>query len=120
MKRIVLDQGLAPRTAEILRADGWDAIHVIEAGLERAEDAAILDFARASDRTCVTLDHDFHAHLALAGSGRPSVVLIRVEKLGPDEQAAVAGLHRIEVALRLERARQARGVGRAAEQGIAS
>ena len=40
--------------------------------------------------------------------------------LDPYEQAAVAWLHRIEVALRLERARQARTVGRAAEQGIAS
>jgi predicted nuclease of predicted toxin-antitoxin system len=41
MKRIVLDQGLAPRAAAIFRAQGWDAIHVSEAGLDRADDLEI-------------------------------------------------------------------------------
>ena len=65
MKRILLDQGLSPGAAGLLRAEGWDALHVIDAGLDKAEDSEILDFARKSGRTCVTLDHDFHAHLAL-------------------------------------------------------
>ena len=66
MKRVLLDQGLAPRAATLLRADGWDAIHVIETGLDSAQDADILDFALRENRVCVTLDHDFHVHLALA------------------------------------------------------
>lgn len=41
----------------LLRADGWDAIHVSEAGLDRASDAEILNFARQNGRTCITLDH---------------------------------------------------------------
>jgi hypothetical protein len=36
---------------------------------------------------CVTLDHDFHTHLALAGSGHPSVVLLRVEGIDAEAQA---------------------------------
>jgi predicted nuclease of predicted toxin-antitoxin system len=60
---------------------------VCEVGLDAAEDAAILDFARRNDRTCVTLDHDFHAHLAIAQSGSPSVVLLRIEGLKSAEQA---------------------------------
>jgi hypothetical protein len=33
MRRVLLDQGLAPRAAVLLRAEGWEALHVGEAGL---------------------------------------------------------------------------------------
>ena len=46
MMALLLDQGLAPGTAEILRQRGIDAIHVIEVGLDRAEDSEILAAAR--------------------------------------------------------------------------
>ncbi len=59
MKRVLLDQGLAPRAAELLRADGWDAIHVSAVKLDRADDPAILEYARQHVFTCITLDHDF-------------------------------------------------------------
>ena len=65
MNRVLLDQGLAPRTVALLRSDGWEALHVSEAGLERADDADILDFGRQHSMACITLDHDFHAYLAL-------------------------------------------------------
>ncbi len=87
MIRLLLDQGLAPRAAEILRRHGLDAIHVSEIGLERAEDIHILELARNDNRVCVTLDHDFHAHLAVSGQGRPSVVFLRAEGLDARGQA---------------------------------
>ena len=87
MTRILLDQGLAPAAATLLRAAGWDVIHVSEAGLDTAEDPEILEFARQNDRACVTLDHDFHAHLALAQAGGPSVILVRLEGLNSRQQA---------------------------------
>jgi predicted nuclease of predicted toxin-antitoxin system len=46
MRRILLDQGLGPAAAALLRAEGWDAVHVSEAGLATAEDSEILEFAR--------------------------------------------------------------------------
>jgi len=46
MNPVLLDQGLAPNAAVLLRVDGWDAIHVMEAGLSRASDEEILEFAR--------------------------------------------------------------------------
>jgi hypothetical protein len=61
MKRVLLDQGLAPAVAGLLRESGWDAVHVSEVGLGSADDTEILENARAADRVCVTLDHDFHA-----------------------------------------------------------
>jgi predicted nuclease of predicted toxin-antitoxin system len=45
MKRGLLDQGLAPAAAFILRDDGWEAIHVGEVGLDRADDVDILHYA---------------------------------------------------------------------------
>lgn len=87
MKRILLDQGLALHAAVILRREGIDAVHVAEIGMDRAEDADILQVARDDSRICVTLDHDFHAHLATAGHGRPSVILLRVQGLDASGQA---------------------------------
>jgi hypothetical protein len=55
--------------------------------MERADDILILERARIDGSICVTLDHDFHAHLALAGDGRPSVILLRVEGLDAQAQA---------------------------------
>ena len=87
MNRVLLDQGLAPNAAALLRLEGWDAIHVTDVGLSRAADEDILQFARQHGRTCVTLDHDFHAHLALARSDGPSVILLRIEGLDSVQQA---------------------------------
>jgi len=81
--------GLSPIAASLLRSDGWDALHVIDAGLDRADDIQILEFARGDSRACVTLDHDFHAHLALAQMAGPSVVLVRLEGLDGSDQAAL-------------------------------
>lgn len=89
MRRILLDQGLSPAAAALLRADGWDALHVMEIGLDRAEDFEILEFARREDRACVTLDHDFHAHLARAQMAGPSVIFVRLEGLDGPGQAGL-------------------------------
>jgi predicted nuclease of predicted toxin-antitoxin system len=87
MKRVLLDQGLAPATAGILRDSRWDAVHVSEAGLGRANDLEMLESARQQGRECVTLDHDFYLHLALTRSAMPTVVLLRVSGLGARQQA---------------------------------
>ena len=87
MKRILLDQGLAPHAAAILRHHGLDAVHVSEIGMEKAEDLQIMKKARTGERVGVTLDHDFHAHLAVTGHGRHSVVLLRVPGLDAQGEA---------------------------------
>jgi len=87
MIEILLDQGLAPRAAVLLTQRGIKAVHVSEVGLAEAQDAEILQAARDSGRVCVTLDHDFHTHLAVAGHGCPSVILLRVEGLSAQGRA---------------------------------
>ncbi|MEP7354078.1 MAG: DUF5615 family PIN-like protein [Acidobacteriota bacterium] len=61
--------------------------HVQEIGLDHAEDLEILAKGRADNRVCVTLDHDFHAHLARSQAASPSVVFIRLEGLASEQQA---------------------------------
>ncbi|HYA17189.1 MAG TPA: DUF5615 family PIN-like protein [Bryobacteraceae bacterium] len=85
--RLLLDQGLAPLAAATLRHHGFDALHVAELALDRADDREILDYARRGNLICVTLDHDFHAHLAMAGDGSPSVIFLRIEGLKAQQQA---------------------------------
>jgi predicted nuclease of predicted toxin-antitoxin system len=87
VKRILLDQGLAPLAARLLQQHGFDAVHVADIGLERADDIEMLEAALREQRVCITLDHDFHAHLAATGKGLPSVVLLRVQGLDARSQA---------------------------------
>lgn len=89
MIRVLLDQGLPRSAVELLRADGWDAVHVFECGLSSARDEQILEYARASGYAVCTLDADFHSILAVSGSGGPSVVRVRREGLRGSELASL-------------------------------
>jgi predicted nuclease of predicted toxin-antitoxin system len=85
--KLLLDQNLSVRAAEILRAAEIDALHAGEVGLDRAEDTAILQWCRDEGRIAVTFDADFHAILALSGAAAPSTIRIRIEGLDDTEQA---------------------------------
>lgn len=79
--KLLLDQGL-PRTAvTLLLAAGIDAVHVGDISMATAEDTEILQRGRDEQRVVITLDADFHAHLALTGAAAPSVIRIRIEGL---------------------------------------
>jgi predicted nuclease of predicted toxin-antitoxin system len=87
--KLLLDQGLPPLTAELLRNHGLDAVHVSEIGWARAEDTKIIELAQIDDRIIITLDADYHAAIALASSSAPSVVWIRVVNLRASEYAEI-------------------------------
>jgi predicted nuclease of predicted toxin-antitoxin system len=87
VKRLLLDQGLPRTTAALLSHAGWDAIHVSEIGMSRADDVDIVRRARSEKRICVTLDADFHSLLATSGERGASV--IRIRKEGLDALAAL-------------------------------
>jgi predicted nuclease of predicted toxin-antitoxin system len=79
--KLLLNQGLPPLTAELLREKGVDAIHVSEIGLSRAEDFRIIELAQTTDRIIITLDADYHASIALTSATSPSIIWIRVVNL---------------------------------------
>ncbi|MCL2447640.1 MAG: DUF5615 family PIN-like protein [Polyangiaceae bacterium] len=57
--KLLLDENLSPKVAEILRdADGIDAVHVRDRGLLRASDAVVLERAYAEDRVLATKNVD--------------------------------------------------------------
>lgn len=89
MIKILLDQGLPRSAAELLRQQGWDALHVGDVGLAAASDQTILKHAELQGSTVVTLDADFHALLAVSGASEPSVVRLRIEGLRGNELAAL-------------------------------
>jgi predicted nuclease of predicted toxin-antitoxin system len=89
MKRILLDQGLPAKVTNILRMADWDVVHVREVAMSKAQDEDILDFAARDSRVAVTLDRDFPQILALTAAKRPSVVLIRQQRLRAAEVAAL-------------------------------
>lgn len=87
--KLLLDQGLPPLTAELLRGQGLDAVHVSEVGLSRAEDLRIIELAQTEDRIIVTLDADYHASISLTSAPSPSVIWIRVVNLRASEYVEI-------------------------------
>jgi predicted nuclease of predicted toxin-antitoxin system len=87
--KLLLDQGLPRMAAELLRAFGFDTLHIGEIGYATATDAAILQLALGEQRIVVTLDADFHALLALSAAPAPSVIRIRIEGLRAQALAAL-------------------------------
>lgn len=87
--KLLLDQGLPPLTAELLRERGIDAIHVSEIGYSRAKDPKIIELAQTNNRIIVTLDADYHAAIALTSAPSPSVIWIRVVNLRAAEYVEI-------------------------------
>ena len=79
--KMLIDQGLPRSAATLLQGIGIDAVHVGDISMATAEDTEILQRGRDDQRIVVTLDADFHAHLALTGASTPSVIRIRIEGL---------------------------------------
>jgi predicted nuclease of predicted toxin-antitoxin system len=76
--KFLADMGISPRTVEKLRREGYDAVHLVEEGLEKLEDREILAKARNEGRIILTVDLDFGYLLAVSGAVLPSVVLFRL------------------------------------------
>lgn len=74
--RLLFDQNLSPYLPERLSDAYPDSQHVMDAGLERAMDEEIWDYAERKDLAIVTKDADFSEWSLLRGSP-PNVVWIR-------------------------------------------
>jgi predicted nuclease of predicted toxin-antitoxin system len=76
--------GVSPQTVEVLRQNGYEAVHLIEEGWERLEDSLILEKARLEGRIVLTFDLDLGELLAASGDALPSVIIFRVQNTTPN------------------------------------
>jgi predicted nuclease of predicted toxin-antitoxin system len=76
--RFLADMGVAQRIVLWLRAEGHDAVHLREEGLQRMPNGEIFEKAASEQRIILTFDLDFGEIVALSGGRRVSVILFRL------------------------------------------
>ena len=76
--RFLVDVNLSIEVARWLQGQGYDAVHLDEAGLARLADEDIVAKAAVEGRIVVTRDLDFGAIVTGAGARPVSVVIFRL------------------------------------------
>lgn len=74
--KILVDMNLSPSWVDALRERGHDATHWSSVGDPRAEDAALMQWARNNGFIVLTHDLDFSALLAATNATGPSVIQV--------------------------------------------
>lgn len=96
--------GVSARVVEWLRAEGYDAVHLDEQGLHRAEDPDVLAKAVAESRVLLAFDLDFGEIVALSRGAAAAVILFRLRDARAENVIA-----RLREVLRTSRDALARG-----------
>jgi predicted nuclease of predicted toxin-antitoxin system len=104
--KFFLDENLSPQHASELRAEGYDAVAVLEVELSGAPDEEVLRFAVENDRVLVTLDADFANVMRFPPAGTRGVVRLKVhpaseERIRQSIRRALLFLHDIDITGRL-------------------
>ncbi|MEX2185796.1 MAG: DUF5615 family PIN-like protein [Pirellulales bacterium] len=80
----LLDMGVSSRVADWLRQQGYDAVHLRDAGLQRLSDDQIFEKAVREDRIVLTFDLDFADIAAQAVGDVVQVVVLRLRNARSD------------------------------------
>ena len=80
--KIIVDMCLSPKWAEALNEAGIETRHWSSLGAGNAPDSSIFDFARQDDSAILTADLDFGTLLAGTKSRKPSVIQLRLPRIG--------------------------------------
>jgi predicted nuclease of predicted toxin-antitoxin system len=79
--RFLVDMGLAQSTVSFLRAQGHDAVHLRDQGLQRLRDKEIVNKALVESRVILTHDLDFGRIVATGHASLPSVITFRLDDM---------------------------------------
>jgi predicted nuclease of predicted toxin-antitoxin system len=104
--KLFLDENLSPQHAAELRAEGHDAVAVVDIGLSGAPDPEVLRFAVENGRILVTLDADFANVIRFPPEQALGVIRLKVhpateERIRAAIRRAMLLLQNIELAGRL-------------------
>ncbi len=81
--KILIDMNLSPDWVSTFGANGLQAVHWSSVGDARANDSAIMEYARTNGFVVFTHDLDFGTLLALTHAKGPSVIQIRAQDIMP-------------------------------------
>jgi predicted nuclease of predicted toxin-antitoxin system len=98
---LVVDMNLSVEWVAELARHGWPAVHWSTFGDPRAEDTAVMEWARANGYIIFTHDLDFGTTLALTHAAGPSVLQVRGQNVLPEQigSLVIAALRQYESAL---------------------
>ena len=82
LMRVKLDENLAQRHAEFLRASGYDAERVTDEGLSGATDERVWQEVLKENRFFITLDLDFSDIRQFPPGSHPGILLLRPNSRG--------------------------------------
>jgi predicted nuclease of predicted toxin-antitoxin system len=102
--KFLADMNVSLSTAQCLRTEGYDTIHLREERLERLSDSAIIEKAAREGRVILTFDLDFGDLMAASGAALPSVIIFRLS----DERPVSVSLKLLDV-LKLKQVELERG-----------
>ena len=94
--KLLFDQNLSPRLVDLLADLFPDSLHVQSAGLDRASDDEVWQFARSQACTIVTKDSDFQERSQVAGAG-PCIVWIQRGNVSTEEIEAMLRKHSAQI-----------------------
>lgn len=81
--KILIDMNLSPDWAAVFAKHEISAVHWSTVGDPRAEDAILMEWARANEYIVFTHDLDYGALLALTQAHSPSVIQVRTQDVTP-------------------------------------
>lgn len=86
-ERFLVDECCPRELAQSLSGQGHDAIHALDR-CPAADDGRIVSVACEDDRVIVTFDYGFGERATRGGQTLPGLVLLRLPRLRPAEQAS--------------------------------
>jgi predicted nuclease of predicted toxin-antitoxin system len=83
--KILIDMNLSPKFMDVLINNGIDTTHWTKIGAPNAKDTEVMEYASNNNCIIMTCDLDFNVILSITHDLKPSVVLIRAQRINAEQ-----------------------------------